>query len=1399
MTPVMHATAKIYMEMADDWRSKRKFNVKCTSSMPIVWDYAQSNSLATVSITSQYVDLVNSKSNCIYDLYANISADGTITYRDFKSHRTVSETKDKKVLFIFDSKGAERAPAFKKDVSFYGFLFPLGARTPQIPGMETVHVFPKDIKLFNPPRLGPIRRPYCLRIPTRTPPVEIITATTVTQINSQEHTPTTNFQVAPLQFQFKATILHHEVDIPLQEEQTIPTILDSGAGATAFINEEHATLYQLRKVKTATPIRVTYANGEAQVIDHIVKVPLRINGAKFTVQAAVVPNLSQPLILGDHWLREHKAILNYGDNSLKLTRANGQVIKIHFGSGHHEYVHAPIQTIGEAKILSLTAEDTAKIYKQKEVADAWIFVVKTEPLEPEKNPPEAEFSETLKQVIPGDSPAELRLKATLQEYKSVFPAELPATLPPIREGWTNAIDTQPDAHIPGRPMFRYSQLELKEMERQVQEMLQKGLIEPSTSPFGAPILFVRKKTGELRMCIDYRALNKITIKNRYPLPRIDDLFDRLQGATTFSSLDLLSGYYQIRLTPADIPKTAFRTTTGLYQYKVLPMGLTNAPSVFMAAMNRILSDLKFAIVYLDDILIFSKSPEEHIKHVEAVLQRLKQHTFYAKLKKCDFFKKEIKFLGHIVSAEGVSPDPQKVAVVKSWPTPQNVNEIRAFLGLANYFRKFIENYSGIAAPLTSLMKGKQVSKRKGKTTYLPLWDKSCDVAFQTLKDALTNAPVLALPDYDIPFEVTAYEVVTDASDFAIGAILTQHGRPIAYESKKLTSAERNYHTTDRELLAVIHALQTWRCYLEGPKFRVVTDHHALTHLKTQPTLSRRQARWSEFLQGFNFEWEYRPGVTCPADPLSRMNAHKPSNNPEEEPPISIHQNHWSMKEGTSVLAAIRADGATRASQRRDEIEKLCITGYAEDPWFQKPANLEKLDLSNGLYFKDTRVVVPAGEPLKRIILSLAHSAPMAGHGGVARTYHFISRHYWWPGMKRDVLQYVKECTSCQAVKSSRQKAQGLLMPLPIPDQRWWTITMDFITDLPTSTLGHDSIYVFCDKLSKMIHLAPTTKTCDAKEAARLFITTIVKLHGLPREMVSDRDSKFTSIFWQEVMRILDIRSSLSTAFHPQTDGQTERTNQVVEDYLRHYIDAAQTNWEELLPMAEFAYNNAFHTATQTTPFLLNYGIEPLTPLSLLSDSQRQKRQEMMQATPAAFSFTERMQKALQVAKKWLEAAQQRDKRVADRKRRNVEYNIGDNVLLSSVNLKLKDRGTRKLLPRFLGPFPITEVVNSNAYRLHLPKSLKCHNVFHVGLLKRYIPGSNENPPPLPEVIDEIPEYEVEKILGHKTKGKGKHKKLFFLVRWKGYESDYDTWEPESNISHSPIRLQQYWKSVGKLT
>ncbi|KAJ9513279.1 hypothetical protein QJQ45_001317 [Haematococcus lacustris] len=411
------------------------------------------------------------------------------------------------------------------------------------------------------------------------------------------------------------------------------------------------------------------------------------------------------------------------------------------------------------------------------------------------------------------------------------------------------------------------------MKKQVSALLEKGWIEPSASPWGAPVLFVQKKDGSLRMCIDYRALNKRTVRDRYPLPRIDDLLDQVRGKKVFSSLDLQSGYHQIRITPEDVPKTAFLTPMGQFQYKVLCFGLCNAPATFQKTMNRIFEPMikaGSALVYLDDILVMSNTPEEHVQHLRQVLELMRAHKLFAKLSKCEFNRPELAFLGHIVGRNGVAVDPAKVKVVAEWPQPRGLKELQAFLGLCNFFRRFIRGYSSVAAPLTDLTRQDKQAAPTGaqhdaRVQAAFAKDPQVKGAFQALKAALCSAPVLALPDFSKP-----YLVWTDASLQGTGGVLMQDGRVVAYTSKKFTPAQTRYTTGEQELLAIVRALQEWRCYLDGAVgVTIVTDHNPLVYLASQTNLSRRVARWVELMSRFKYEIKHKPGAVNIADPISR--------------------------------------------------------------------------------------------------------------------------------------------------------------------------------------------------------------------------------------------------------------------------------------------------------------------------------------------------------------------------------------------------------------------------------------------------------------------------------------------------------------------------------------------------
>ena len=653
---------------------------------------------------------------------------------------------------------------------------------------------------------------------------------------------------------------------------------DSGA-ALSFVDERYVARHKLAVKPHKQAVEL--ADGSLQHVSGSVTVKLRINGV-VTSATLLVLNLTPgfDVILGDDWSTKHRVLADFGyadpvhgDNcraNLLLRTSNKRL--------YPEY-HPVTPTLARddkpAKATLISARKAARLLAMPAAGcrPAFLVYVRGVP-------------EPVGDAAPDTNPA---LDNLLDRFAEVFEApDASAVRPDLTP---EVIPLMPDAVPPDKPAFRMSLKERAVLEEHVTEQLGKDWLTTSTSAFGAPVLFVPKPDGSLRMCIDYRELNRITVKNKYPLPRIDDLMDNLSGAKYFSSLDLTSGYHQLVLPESDRHKTAFNTHFGKYEYKVLPMGLSNAPAVFQAAMhfiamNKVFGPLlnKCVCVYLDDILVFSKTPEDHLQHLEKVLTILKQQNLKAKRKKCEFFKPELKFLGHIVSASGMRPDPAKVATVKDWPTPVSAYEVRSFLGLANYFRKYIRAYSAIAAPLTDLLKGLDASDRKGKllrwtrlppaeveaikAAFAPRWTSACADAFECLKQALTSAPVLTLPDLAKPFEL-----VCDACECppAVGAVLLQDGKPNCFHSRKLNGPELQYSATDREMLAVIDALREWRCYLEGAPFTIVTDHEPNTYLdkSTNPHTIKRRGRWLAVSCGYDYTWVYRPGRMNVADPVSR--------------------------------------------------------------------------------------------------------------------------------------------------------------------------------------------------------------------------------------------------------------------------------------------------------------------------------------------------------------------------------------------------------------------------------------------------------------------------------------------------------------------------------------------------
>ncbi|KAL0549596.1 hypothetical protein IC582_014082 [Cucumis melo] len=958
----------------------------------------------------------------------------------------------------------------------------------------------------------------------------------------------------------------------------------------------------------------------------------------------------------------------------------------------------------------------------------------------------------------------LSSEPVVRDYPDVFPEELPG-LPPHREV-EFAIELEPGTVSISRAPYRMAPAELKELKVQFQELLDKGFIRPSVSPWGAPVLFVKKKDGSMRLCIDYRELNKVTVKNRYPLPRIDDLFDQLQGATVFSKIDLRSGYHQLRIKDEDVPKTAFRSRYGHYEFIVMSFGLTNAPAVFMDLMNRVFREFldTFVIVFIDDILIYSKTEAEHEEHLRMVLQTLRDNKLYAKFSKCEFWLKQVSFLGHVVSKAGVSVDPAKIEAVTGWTRPSTVSEVRSFLGLAGYYRRFVENFSRIATPLTQLT-------RKGVPF---VWSKACEDSFQTLKQKLVTAPVLTVPDGS-----GSFVIYSDASKKGLGCVLMQQGKVVAYASRQLKSHEQNYPTHDLELAAVVFALKIWRHYLYGEKIQIFTDHKSLKYFFTQKELNMRQRRWLELVKDYDCEILYHPGkANMVADALSRKVSHSAALITRQAP---LHRDLERAEIAVSV-GAVTMQLAQLTVQ--PTLRQRIIDAQSNDPYLVEKRGLAEagqtaefsLSSDGGLLF-ERRLCVPSDSAVKTELLAEAHNSPFSMHPGSTKMYQDLKRVYWWRNMKREVAEFVSKCLVCQQVKAPRQKPVGLLQPLSIPEWKWENVSMDFITGLPRTLRGFTVIWVVVDRLTKSAHFVPGKSTYTASKWAQLYMSEIVRLHGVPVSIVSDRDARFTSKFWKGLQTAMGTRLDFSTAFHPQTDGQTERLNQVLEDMLRACALEFPGSWDSHLHLMEFAYNNSYQATIGMAPFEALYGRCCRSPVCWGEvGEQRLMGPELVQST----------NEAIQKIRSRMHTAQSRQKSYADVRRKDLEFEIGDKVFLKVAPMKgvLLFERKGKLSPRFVWPFEILERIGPVAYRLALPLSLSTvHDVFHVSMLRKYVPDPSHVVDYEPLEIDENLSYVEQpvEVLAREVKTLRNKQILLVKVLWRNHRVEEATWEREDDM------------------
>ncbi|GJR88193.1 putative reverse transcriptase domain-containing protein [Tanacetum coccineum] len=954
-------------------------------------------------------------------------------------------------------------------------------------------------------------------------------------------------------------------------------LFDTGADRS-FISTAFSSLINIAPTPLENCYEVELADGKLVGIDTIIRgCTLNFLGHPFNIDLMPVELGSFDVIIGMDWLRRCHAVIVCDEKLVQIPYGNETLTFCGNESSN-----------GRESRLTVISCSKAQEYMAK---GCQVFLAQI-------SAKKEEDKSERKQIE--DVPI-------VRDFPEVFPEDLPG-LPPARPVEFQ-IDLIPGAAPVARAPYRLAPSEMKELSEQLQELSDKGFIRPSSSPWGAPVLFVKKKDGSFRMCIDYRELNKLTVKNRYPLPRIDDLFDQLQGSSIYSKIDLRSGYHQLRVREQDIPKTAFRTRYGHYEFQVMPFGLTNAPA----------------------------DEKEHEEHLKAILELLKKEQLYAKFSKCEFW---IPKIGHLLRYQRRSAN---------------------FFGLAGYYRRFIEGFSKIAKSMTKLtQKGIKFD-----------WGEKEENAFQLIKQKLCSAPILALPEGSKDFVVYC-----DASHKGLGDVLMQREKVIAYASRQLKVHEKNYTTHDLELGSVVFALKLWRHYLYGTRCTVFTDHKSLQHILDQKELNMRQRRWLELLSDYDCDIRYHPGkANVVADVLSRK---------ERIEPLRVR----------ALVMTIGLDLPKRILEAQIEAQKPeNLVNEDVGGIIRRDIPKERLEpRADGTLCLHGRSWLPCYGDLRSVIMHESHKSKYSIHPSIAT--------------------YVSKCLTCARVKAEHQRPSGLLVQPEIPEWKWDNIMMDFITKLPKSSQGFDTIWVIVDRLTKSAHFLPIRENDPLDKLARLYLNRIVARHGIPASIICDRDGRFTSNFWRSFQKALGTDISMSTAYHPETDGQSERTIQTLEDMLRACVIDFGKGWVKHLPLAEFSYNNSYHASIKAAPYEALYGRKCRSPVCWAEVGEAQLTgPELIQET------TEK----IVLIKQRMQAAQDRQKSYADRKRKPMEFEVGDRVMLKVSPWKGVVRfGKRgKLNPRYVGPFKVLAKVGKVAYRLELPQELsRVHHTFHVSNLKK---------------------------------------------------------------------------------
>ena len=906
----------------------------------------------------------------------------------------------------------------------------------------------------------------------------------------------------------------------------------------------------------------------------------------------------------------------------------------------------------------------------------------------------------------------IKLAQLLSEFSDVFDDKLDTCN--VTSHKINTGRSTPIKQRPRRLPYAYRD----EADQQIQEMLANGIITPSVSPWSSPIVLVRKKNGDLRFCVDYRKLNQITVNDSHPLPLISDLLDSVKDAKYFSLLDLRSGYWQIPVAQEDRAKTAFVTQNGLYEFTRMPFGLKTAPATFQRAMEVILAGLTFEIClcYLDDVIVFGKTLTEHNDRLKTVLTRFRDNNLRVKLAKCVFASPQVTYLGHCISQQGVSPDPTKLTAVAEISLPSNIKEVRTFLGLTGYYRRFIPNYATVAQPLTKLTSKEYCNNF--------VWTDECTAAFDKLKQLLCSAPILCYPDFDREFILQ-----TDASDVGLGAVLSQIDKSgnehvVAYASKTLSPREKNYSTTEKEAFAIQFGTQHFRVYLLGRKFTISTDHSALSWLQG------RIARWLMDLQEFDFEVKHRAGrVHNNADALSRLR-------PTPELIRKLQQdaiNTCSVTLNPSInIRDAQQQDASIAKLRDLKLrnQPKPSVSKSQDVYFRKMLrHYDKLFIRDGILVRAIgqrksypNYVIVLPQSLITTCVKAMHDSPFAGHMGVARTEERIRQRFYWPGIHNSVQTFIHNCHACAQRKIATHNNKAPTQHIEVGEPfTFWAI--DYMGPLPETARGNRHILVMMDHFSKWCEAFPT-KDQKASTVANILLHKVFSRFGPPTVLHSDQGANFESNLMHELCDLMGIAKTRTSAYHPQCDGQVERQNRTLQDMLSKFVSNHADDWDQWLDPVVFAYNTSRHDSTGYSPYEMIFGRTPRMPFEL---EIGMPLSNPAQDTEYIHSTRRTLQDIHNIARSNL----------ADNRARQDKRNAKSTSwkpYLAGQAVWLKRPKQWKFGPTWVGPYQVLERLGVN-YRIKRQDG-KVSIVHHDNLKLSRIPsGNGQIVPPTPESGD----------------------------------------------------------------